>query len=87
MIKIYKRKPDCINYDACLTQAAVADAPLKCSGCHRYRPGPLDVECSLFDNHEDVTIHLADPEVCFPELEGLTFSTLEMYIKNEMPEM
>lgn len=52
--KVYKRKPDCVHYDGCLTQAAINDSVLKCGGCRRYRFKGLHVD--PFVNKEVVIV-------------------------------
>ena len=57
-IKIYKRKPDCVHYDKCLTEAGIKDTSLQCSVCRRYRFKRMEFD--PFRNKETVINYLYD---------------------------
>jgi hypothetical protein len=51
--KIYKRRPDCAHYDACLTAAALNSKQLKCSGCRKYQYKPFRFDAFVYVNKEN----------------------------------
>ncbi len=57
-IRVYKRKPDCVHYYNCLTDAGKNSKPLRCCGCKKYKSQPFEIDPFINKNKEDDILYL-----------------------------